>query len=186
MWFCSKKLKLDEACAFWAKSCLWNSHELTYPWPFLRLGAHETQKVEFSSKVDFGPIIQFWSRKVKSDAKSEILSENAFLRPHVADAYKPNGILTKMGAFFAQSRFLGQKCVLDPKIDFWTQNRKLGPKGDFGPKSALFRKSDQKVNVELSVAEPGSPASGPDRIHAQPGLPELVAFSVPLHSNQVW
>ena len=59
-------------------------------------------------------------------------------------------------------------------------------KGDSGPKSALLRKSYQKVNVGLSVAdaEPGSAASGPDRIHAQPGLPELVAFSVPLHSNK--
>ena len=70
-------------------------------------------------------------------------------------------------------------------MTFGSNNRKIGPKGDFGPKSAPFRKSDQKVKVGLSVAdtEPGSAASGPDRIHAQPGLPELVAFSVPLHSN---
>ena len=90
-----------------------------------------------------------------------------------------------MEAFLAQSRFLGQKCVVDSKIDFWAQKLKIGPKGDFGPKSAPFRKSDQKVKVGLSLAhrEPGSAASGPDRIHAQPGLPELVAFSVPLYSN---
>ena len=55
------------------------------------------------------------------DAKSEFLSENAFLRPHVADAYKTNGILTKMDAFSAQSRFLA-------KSAFWT------PKWTFGPK----------------------------------------------------
>ena len=55
------------------------------------------------------------------DAKSEFLTENAFLRAHVADAYKTNGISTKMDAFSAQSRFLGQKCVLGPKIDFWAQ-----------------------------------------------------------------
>ena len=88
-----------------------------------------------------------------------------------------------------------------PKVDFWAKsafwtpkstfgpkNRKIGPKGNFGPKSALSRKSDQKVNFGLSVPnrEPGSAASGPDRIHAQPGLPELVAFSVPLHSNEAY
>ena len=65
--------------------------------------------------------MQIWSQKVIFDAKSEFLSENAFLRPHVADAYKTNGILTKMDAILVQSRFLGQKCVLDPKIDFWVQ-----------------------------------------------------------------
>ena len=86
-------------------------------------------------------------QKVISDAKMELLSKNWFLRPHVADAYKTNGISTKMEAFLAQSRFLSQKCVLERKIDFWAQNRKIGPKGDFGPKSALFRKSDQKVKV---------------------------------------
>ena len=98
-------------------------------------------------KVNFGPKIQLWSQKVIFGAKNQFLSKNAFLRPHVADAYKTNGILTKMEAFLAQSRFLGQKCVLDPKIDFWAQNRKIGPKGGFGPKSAPFRKSDQKVKV---------------------------------------
>ena len=112
---------------------------------------------------------------------------NGFLRPHVADAYKTNGISTKMDSFLAQSRFLGPKMRFDPKIDFWAQNQIIGRKGDFGPKSAPFRKSDQKVKVGLSLAhrEPGSAASGTDRIHAQPGLPELVAFSVPLHSNNV-
>ena len=80
-------------------------------------------------------------------AKSEFLDENEFSRPHVADAYKTNGILSKMEAFLAQSRILGQKCVLDPKIDFWAQNQIIGRRGDFGPKSAPFRKSDQKVKV---------------------------------------
>ena len=119
------------------------------------------------------------------DAKIEFLDENEFLRPHVADAYKPNGILTKMEVILAQSRFLGKSAFWTPKSTFGPKNRKIGPKGDFGPKSAPFRKSDQKVNVGLSVAdtEPGSAASGPDRIHGRPGLPELVAFSVPLHSN---
>ena len=46
-------------------------------------------------------------------------------RPHVADAYKTNRFLTKMESFSAQSRFLGQKCVLDPKGRF------LRPKCDF-------------------------------------------------------
>ena len=108
------------------------------------------------------------------------------MRPYVADAYKTNGILTKMGAFLAQSRHLAKSAFWTPKSTFGPKNRKIGPEGDFGPKSAPFRKSDQKVKVGLSVAdtEPGSAASGPDRIHAQPGLPELVAFSVPIHSNK--
>ena len=116
------------------------------------------------------------------------MCKNEFVRPHVADAYKTNGILTKMEVILSQSRFLSLKCDLDPKFDFWAQKSNNDPKSDFGPKSAPFRKSDQKVNVGLSLPdrEPGSAASGPDRIHAQPGLPELVAFSVPLHSNNFW
>ena len=75
--------------------------------------------------------MHFWRRKLIFDAKMEFLSKNAFLRPHGADAYKPNGILTKMEAFWAQSRFWGQKCVLGPKIDFWAQKQKKGPKTRF-------------------------------------------------------
>ena len=84
-------------------------------------------------------------QKVISDAKMELLSKNWFLRPHVADAYKTNGISTKMEAFSAQSRFLSQKCVLDPRIDFWAQNPIIGPKHDFGPKSAFFAKVTKKL-----------------------------------------
>ena len=76
-----------------------------------------------------------------------ILGKNAFLRPHVADAYKTNGILTKMESFSAQSRCLAKSAFWTPKLTFGPKNRKIGPKGDFGPKSAPFRKSDQKVKV---------------------------------------
>ena len=81
---------------------LTNSHTLTH---FGDLARAEPKKLKFCSKVDFGTIIQFWRQKVNFDAKSEFLSENAFLRPHVADAYKTNGILTKMEVILAQSRF---------------------------------------------------------------------------------
>ena len=89
-------------------------------------------------------------------------------------------------SFWPKVDFRAKSAFWTPKSTFGPKNQKIGPKGDFGPKSAPFRKSDQKVKVGLSVAdrEPGSAASGPDRIHAQPGLPELVAFSVPLHSNK--
>ena len=72
------------------------------------------------------------------DAKIEFLDENEFLRPHVADAYKTNKILTKMEAFLAQSRFLSQKCVLDPKIEFWTQKWKNRPKRRFWAQKYAF------------------------------------------------
>ena len=140
-------MKCHENCVFEQKvlfRTLTNSHTLTH---FGYLARTEPKKWKFGSKVDFGPIIQIWSQKVIFDAKIEFWDENEFLRPHVADAYKTNGILTKMEAFLAQSRFLSQKGVLDPKIDFWAQNRIIDPKGDFGPKSAPFRKSDQKVKV---------------------------------------
>ena len=97
---------------------------------------------------------RFWAHNTflepESDfgAKNQFLSKNAFLRPHVADACKTNGILTKMEAFSAQSRFLSQKCVLDPKIDFWAQNRIIGPKRDFGPKSAFFAKVTKKLRSD--------------------------------------
>ena len=71
-------------------------------------------------------------------AKSEFLDENEFSRPHVADAYKTNGILSKMEAFLAQSRILGQKCVLDLKIHFWAQKSKNGPKRRFWAQKCAF------------------------------------------------
>ena len=114
---------------------LTNSHT---PSHFCDLARTKPRKWEFLSKVDFGPIIQIGSQKVISDAKSEFWSENAFLRPHVADAYKTNGILTKMEAFLAQSRFLSQKCVLDPKIDFWAQKSKNRPKRRFWAQKCAF------------------------------------------------
>ena len=76
----------------------------------------------------FGAQNAFWSQKVIFDAKIEFLDENEFLRPHVADAYKTNGILTKMEAFLAQSRILSQKCVLDPEIEFRAQKTNNRPK----------------------------------------------------------
>ena len=99
---------------------------------------------------------------------------------------KPMEFQPKWRSFWPTVDFWTKSAFWTPKSTFGPKNRKIGPKGDFGPKSAPFRKSDQKVKVGLSVAqgEPGSTASGPDRIHAQPGLPELVAFSVPLHSHR--
>ena len=114
---------------------LTNSHT---PHHFCDLARTAPKKWKFCSKVDFGPIIQIWSQKVIFDAKIEFLDENEFLRPHVADAYKTNGILTKMEVFLAQSRFLGQKCVLDPKIDFWAQKSKNRPKRRFWAQKCAF------------------------------------------------
>ena len=114
----SKNLESNENCVIEQKvlfGTLTNSHT---PSHFCDLARAEPKKLKFCSKVDFGTIIHFWRQKVIFDAKSELVSENAFLRPHVADAYKTNGILTKMDAFSAQSQLLSQKCVLDPKIDF--------------------------------------------------------------------
>ena len=54
--------------------------------------------------------------------KIDFLCKNAFLCPHVADAYKTNGILTKMEVILAQSRFF------EPKVRFGPQNRLLEPK----------------------------------------------------------
>ena len=121
-------MEFNEICDFEQKSALCNSHELTYPHPFLRLGAHGTQKVQILLKSRFWAQNTFLVSKSDFDPKSGILSKNDFLRPHVADAYKPNGFLSKMEAIFAQSRFLSQKCVLDPKIDFWAKKSKNRPK----------------------------------------------------------
>ena len=178
-------MKFNEVCVFEQKvlfETLTNSHT---PSHFCDLARTEHKKLGLCSKVDFGPIIQIWNQKLIFDARMEFWGENAFLHPHVGDAYKTNGILTKTDAFLAQSRFWSQKCVLDPKIYFWIQKSKNRPKRSFWAQKCVFRKSDQKVKVWLNVAEgePGSAASGPDRIHGRPGLPELVAFSVPLHSN---
>ena len=117
-------MNFDEKCDFEQKvlfETLTNSHT---PSHFCDLARTKPKKWEFCSKVDFGTKIRFWTQKVIFGAKNQFLSKNAFLRPHVADAYKTNGILTKMEVIFAQSRFLTQKCDLDPKIDFWGQKSK--------------------------------------------------------------
>ena len=111
------------------------------------LARSDPKRWKFCSKGDFGPKMQFRRQKLIFGAKMGILRKNAFLRPHVADAYKTNGFLTKMEPFLAQSRFLGQKCVLGPKIDFWAQKANNRPKTRFWAQKCVFRKSDQKVNV---------------------------------------
>ena len=138
MSFWTKKMKFNEIYDFEQKvlfGTLTNSHT---PSHFCDLARTEPKKCKFCSKVDFGPKIHFWSQKVIFDPKSEILCKNCFLRPHVADAYKPNGILSKMDAISAQSRFLSQKCVLDPKIDFWAQKSKNRPKRRFWAQKCTF------------------------------------------------
>ncbi len=146
----------------------------------------DPKKWKFCSKMNFGRENAFWGKKRILGAKVIFLRKNAFFRPHVADAYKTNGILTKMEPFLAQSRFWGKKCVLGPKIDFWAQRAQNGPKMRFGAQKCVLRKSCQKVKVclDLTDREPRFPVSRPDSIHGRPGLPELVAFSVPLHSNK--
>ena len=82
----------------------------------------------------------FWAQKCILGAKVLFLRKNAFLRPHAADVYKTNGILTKMEPFLAQERFW-------PKSEFWAQNRFLGPEsekllqnGFLGPKVLFSQK----------------------------------------------
>ena len=161
---------------------LTNSHT---PSHFRLRTRSDPKKWKFCSKTTFGRKNAFWSRKRILGAKVHFLRKNAFLRSHVADAYKTNGILTKMEPFLAKSRFSSKKCVLGTKIDFWAQKAKKCPKMRFWAQKCVFRKSDQKVKVclDLTDREPGFAASGPDSIHGRPGLPELVAFCVPLHSN---
>ena len=128
----------DENCDFYQKvlfGTLTNSHT---PSHFGYLARTEPKKWKFRAKVDFGPIIQFWKQKVNFGAKIAFLSKNEFLRPHVAHAYKTNGILTKMDAFLTRSRFLSQKCVLDAKIDFWAQKSKNRPKKRFWAQKCSF------------------------------------------------
>ena len=85
-------MNFDEKCDFEQKvlfETLTNSHTLTH---FGDLARTQPKKWKFCSKVDFGSKTQLWSQKVVFVAKINCLSENAFLRPHVADAYKTNGI----------------------------------------------------------------------------------------------
>ena len=56
--------------------------------------------------------------------KGRLLRKSALLRPHAADAYKTNGILTKMEPLF------GTEAILGPKVHFGAQNAFWGPKGE--------------------------------------------------------
>ena len=137
------------------------------------------QKSLFGSKIVFFALFAILGSKVHFWRKS------ALFRPHAADVYKTNGILIKMEPFSPQKRFWTQKCTLGSKIIFWAQNAENEPKVHFWAPKCTFRKSDQKVNVRLDIAEgeQGIPDSGPDSIHGRPGLRKHLAFSVPLHSN---
>ena len=75
----------------------------------------------FAQKLILGPQCKFVADS-DFDAKSGFLSKNAFLSSHVADAYKPNGILTKKDAFSAQSRFWIQNRVSDTQNRFWAKS----------------------------------------------------------------
>ena len=107
--------------AFWAKSALWNSHELTYPYPFWRLGAHGTQKWKFPSKIDFGPKIHFRMQKLIFVAKMNFGVKMRFCVPMAP--------------------------MLKNPIDFEPKWRPFWPKVDFGAKSAFWSK---KSPLELS------------------------------------
>ena len=124
----SNKMKFNEICIFEQKVFFRTLTKYYTPYTKSPPDAFGRNKWELWSKVDFELKMLIWSQKVIFDAKSGFLCKNVFLRPHVADAYKTNGILTKMEAFLAQSRFLSQKCVLDPKIDFWAQKSNNRPK----------------------------------------------------------
>ena len=92
-------------------------------------------------KVIFAPRITFWLQNrifalfAILDPKVYFLRKSALFRPHAADAYETNGMLMEMEPFLAQKRFWSKKCILGPRIDFWTQNAKKMPQNAFlGPK----------------------------------------------------
>ena len=70
--------------------------------------------------------------------KVHFLRKSALLRPHAADAYKPNGILIKMEPFLAQKRFWSKMCILGPKIDFWAQSAINGPDMHFWAQKCIL------------------------------------------------
>ena len=58
--------------------------------------------------------------------KGRLLRKSALLRPHAADAYKPNGKLMKMEPLLAQKRFWAKKSISAPEIGFWAQKANFG------------------------------------------------------------
>ena len=128
MHFWRKKCFLGQKCDLEQKvtlGTLTNSHTPSH----FRLRARPDPK-----KWIFAPKITFWLQNhifallAILGPKAHFLRKSALLRPHAADAYKPNGILIKMEPFLAQKRFLAQKCILEPKMRLWAQNAKSGPK----------------------------------------------------------
>ena len=75
--------------------------------------------------------------------KGHLLRKSALLRPHAADAYKTNGILTKTEPFLAQKRFWAQKCILGPKKRFGSKNAKMTQNPEKRHKKVILsKKSD--------------------------------------------
>ena len=121
-WFLGAKCDFEQKVPF---GTLTNSHTLT---PFRLRGRPDPKKWIFAPKSTFWLQNAFWAQKCISGAKVHFLRKNALLRPHAADAYKTNGILTKMEPFSPQKRFWTQKCILEPRINFGPIMRKIAPK----------------------------------------------------------
>ena len=132
-WFLGQKCDFEQKVHF---GTLTNSHT---PSHFRLRARSDPKKLKFCSKTTFGPKHAFWGQTRILGAKVLFWRKNAFSRPHVADVYKPNGILTKMEAFFGPKSFFGPKVnfgpqnrFLGPKSEIWPQNASLGPKMHFG------------------------------------------------------
>ena len=147
MHFWRKKWLLGEKCDFEQKvhfGTLTNSHTC---YLFCHLATMTPKKAIFAPKITFGLQNRFFAFFAILGPKVHFLRKSALLRPHAADAYKPNGILIKMELFLAQKRFWAEKCILGSKIDFGAQNAKMAPKCIFGPKSAFFAKVTKKLTT---------------------------------------
>ena len=110
---------------------------------FCHLATMMPRKTIFS-KITFWLQNRFFAFFAILGPKVHLLRKNALLRPHAADAYKPNGILIKMEPLLAQKRFWAEKCILDSKNNFGPKKRKMTPTCIFGPRSALFAKETKK------------------------------------------
>ena len=142
--FWSKKWLLGEKCDFEQKvhfGTLTNSHTC---YLFCHLATMTPKKAIFAPKITFGLQNRFFAFFAILGPKVHFLRKSALLRPHAADAYKPNGILIKMEPFLAQKRFWAEKCILGSKNDFGAQSAKNNPEVHFWPKSALFAKVTKK------------------------------------------
>ena len=120
-----QKLIFGRKVWFWAKSALWNSHELTYMLSFFAIWRPWCPEKQFCSKNHFWLKIALLHFFAILDPKVHFLRKSALLRPHAADADNLMDFSSKWSPFWPKSDFGRKSTFWAPKSILALKMRKI-------------------------------------------------------------